>query len=137
MGFIVEVAGIVGAIVALAIARAEYRPVQQVLATVITGSPWLTVISYLVVFLAVWALVWIAARLLRRAARSLLLGPFDRLGGAIIGVLQSVVLIELLLYLGKRVPNVTVHDAIRRSTMAPLFLRVVPYIHHLFPAVPG
>jgi membrane protein required for colicin V production len=135
-GFVVEVATIFGAVVALAIAKAEYSPVRHLLATVAPRSPWLTVISYLAVFLVVWAVIVAVARKIRLLVRLLFLGWLDRLGGAIVGVLQAALLIELLLYLGKRVPNRGLHRFIAHSSLAPNFLHVIPTINRLFPHVP-
>ena len=136
-GFIVEVATILGALVALAVAKAEYVPVRRLLAQVAPHSSWLTVIAYLAVFLVVWGLIIALARVGRRLARLFLMGGFDRLGGAIIGLLQGAILVELLLYLGKRVPNNSLHRSIAHATLAPTFLHLVPFITRLFPHVTG
>jgi membrane protein required for colicin V production len=135
-GFIVTVAGILGALLALAVAKAEYQPVRTFLASFAPHSPWLTVISYLLVFLVVWGLILTLARILRRVVRLLLLGFLDRLGGAIVGVIQNAFLIALLLYLGKRVPNRELVNAIKHSRLAPHFLQLVPTIQGFFPHIP-
>jgi membrane protein required for colicin V production len=135
-GFIMEVALILGAVVALAVAKLAYPDVRHQLSHVAAKSPWLSTISYLGVFLIGWAAIMILARVARRTARLLMLGTFDRLGGAVVGVLQSAILLELLLYLGKRVPNHTLHHAITHSMLGPAFLRIVPVVDRLFPHVP-
>ena len=135
-GFMVTVAGILGALLGFAIAKAQYHPVRDVLASFAPHSPWLTVISYLIVFLVVWGLILTLARVLRRVAHLLLLGPLDRLGGAIVGILQSALLLELLLYLGKRVPNKDLAHAVKHSVLAPSFLKLIPTLHQFFPHIP-
>ena len=135
-GFIVEVAGILGALLAFAVARAEYKPVRHVLASFAPHSPWLTVISYMIVFLVVWGLVLTAARLVRHFARILRLGMLDRIGGAVVGLLQSALVLVLLLYVGKHAPNHALSHAVKQSTLAPTFLRLAPAIHQLFPSIP-
>lgn len=135
-GFIVEVAGILGAILAFAVARAEYRPVRSALSSVLPHTSWLTTISYLIVFLVVWGAILIGARMIRMGIRMLMLGMVDRLGGAIVGVLQSALILELLLYIGKHGPSATVRSAVKQSSLAPTFLSLVPVIHHLFPNLP-
>lgn len=135
-GFIVEAAGILGAIAALAIARLEYPDVRNVLANIAGGSSWLTVISYLLVFVIVWGAILLVARRIRSVIRLLRLGLPDRVGGAVIGFLQGALVIELLLYLGKRGPNQSLRHAITHSTLGPTFLNLLPYLHRLFPHVP-
>lgn len=135
-GFIVEAAGILGAVAALAIARLEYKDVRQVLASFAPQSSWLTVISYLLVFLVVWFAILLVARRLRWLIRLLRLGLPDRIAGAVVGFLQGALVVELLLYLGKRTPNDAIRRSIVHSVLAPTFLNLLPYLHHLFPHVP-
>lgn len=134
-GFIMEVALILGAVVALAIAKLEYPVVRHLLALVAPKSAWLTVISYLIVFLVIWGVIVTLARVVRKAAHLLLLGFADRLGGAVIGLLQGALVVELLLYLGRRVPYHALHHAILQSKLAPAFVHVLPYIDRFFPHV--
>lgn len=135
-GFIVQTATILGSLVALAVARAEYRPVRNALAQWAPHSPWLTAIAYLIVFLVVWSVIVGVAQLVRRVARLLLLGWADRFGGVVVGLLQSALVLELLLYLGKRLPNADLHRLIARSTLAPLFVDIIPFLDKLFPHLP-
>ena len=134
-GFLVEIAAILGVVVALAVAKVGYPVVRALIVTVAAKSAWVTVISYLIVFLAVWGAVITAARLGRRVMRTLLLGGPDRIGGAVIGLLQATLVVELLLYLGKRVPNHTITHAINHSRLGPTFVGILPYIQRLFPHV--
>lgn len=135
-GFILEVAFTLGSFIALWAAKHAYPTVRHLLETVAAKSPWLTVLAYLFVFLLVWAAVVTLARLTRRGARLLFLGWVDRFGGAIIGLLQGAIVVELLLYLAKRVPNHDLHMMIKHSQLAPTFVHAVPYITRLFPQVP-
>lgn len=135
-GFVVEVALILGAVAALAIAKTEYVPVRSALETIASKSPWLTVISYLGVFVVVWSIIVAVARLVRRLMRLLLLGLLDRLAGAVLGAIEGVIVVELLLYLGKRVPSQDLRRLIKQSQLAPNFINLVPYLHNLFPHVP-
>ncbi len=134
-GFIMEIALILGAVVALAVAKLEYPIVRHLLVLVAPKSPWVTVISYLIVFLVIWGVIITLARIVRKAARLLLLGFADRLGGAVIGLLQGALVVELLLHLGRRLPNHPLHHAIVHSKLAPAFVNVLPYIDRFFPHI--
>ena len=136
-GFVVELALLAGGIAALAVARMDYRFVRSALETALPHSPWLTAISYLAIFLVVWTLIVGLARGVRRMLRLLLLGPLDRLAGAVLGLVPAALLVELLLYLGRRLPDRDIHRAIRHSQLAHYFLHVVPYFDRFFPHVPA
>jgi membrane protein required for colicin V production len=135
-GFIMMVAGTVGAIVALAIAKLEYGDVRQMLAGIAGHSPWLTVIAYLLVAVVVWTAIILVARKVRFVARLLFLGWLDRLGGAVFGFLQALILIELLLYFGRNLHNQALHHAVKHSLLGPAFAQAFPYISHWFPHIP-
>jgi membrane protein required for colicin V production len=132
-GFIFEVAAILGAIIAFAVARQEYGDVRTLLSHVAGSSSWLTVISYLLVFLIVWGAIIFLARRLRGLVRMFGLGLLDRLGGAAIGLLQGLLVVELLLYLGKRVPNGPLRHAVNHAALTPTLVQLIPLLHHWFP----
>jgi membrane protein required for colicin V production len=135
-GLIMQVAAILGAFIALAVAKAEYRHFAHFVHTFASSSRWSLVISYLVIFFVVWSLVTLVARVARTAARLLLLGFFDRILGAVLGLLQAAVVVEVLLYLGKRTPSHTLRVAISHSALAPGFTSIIPFLNHLFPQIP-
>lgn len=135
-GFILEIAGIFGAVVALAVARLEFADVRTMLQQVAPHSAWLTIVAYLLVFLVVWGAIIIVARKIRSLVRLMMLGWMDRLGGAVIGLVQGALLVELLLYFTRRVPNGPLRHLANHSTLAPVFLSAMPALNHLLPHVP-
>lgn len=135
-GFVLEVAGILGAIVALGVARVEYADVRTTLQQFAPHSPWLTIVAYVLVFLVIWGAIIIIARKVRSLVRLMMLGWLDRLGGVAIGLVQGALLVELLLYFTRRVPNGELRHLANHSALAPAFLSVMPLLNHLFPHVP-
>lgn len=135
-GFIVELAGMVGAVAALGIARLEYADIRTILEQFAARSPWLTIVAYLLVFLVVWGAIIIVARKLRLLVRLMMLGWLDRLGGAVIGLVQGALLIALLLYFARRVPPTGIRHLANHAALAPIFLSVMPLLGHVFPHVP-
>jgi membrane protein required for colicin V production len=135
-GFIMMVAGTLGAVAALAIAKLEYRDVRQILTGFAGHSPWLTVVAYLLVAVVVWAAIILVARKVRLVARLLFLGWLDRLGGAVFGFLQGLILVELLLYFGRNLHNKPLHHAVKHSLLGPVFAQAFPYVSHWFPHIP-
>lgn len=92
-------------------------------------------VAFVAIFAGVVVLGQVAALLLRRTAAALLLGPFDRLGGAAFGLLKGVVVVEVLLVAVTAFPAATgLTAAVDSSTLAPLFLDVFFVIEPLLPA---
>jgi membrane protein required for colicin V production len=136
-GFILEIAGIFGAFAALGVARLEYADVRSMLEQFAPHSPWLTIVAYLLVFLVVWGAIVIVARKIRSLVRLMMLGWLDRLGGAVIGLVQGALLVALLLYFARRVPQSGLRHLANHSALAPTFLSAVPLLSHVFPHVPS
>ncbi len=135
-GFVVEIAGILGAVAALGVARLEYVDVRTILEQFAAKSPWLTIVAYLLVFVVMWGAIIIVARKLRLLVRLMMLGWLDRLGGAVIGLVQGALLVALLLYFARRVPQTGIRHLANHSALAPIFLSVMPLLSHVFPHVP-
>lgn len=135
-GFIVQIASIVGVVIGLAVARQEYVDVRHAITSVAPHGPWTTVVAYLIVFLVVWTAVVLVARRIRFLVRLMLLGPLDRLGGALIGLLEGIVVAVLLVYVGDRVHNHNLHTAIHQSTLGPRFGQFNRALDRFFPHIP-
>lgn len=135
-GFVLEVAGSLGAVAALAVARLEYPDVRTTLEQLAPRSPWLTIVAYLLVFVVIWGAIIIVARKVRSLVRLMMLGWLDRLGGVAIGLVQGALLVELLLYFTRRVPNGELRHLAHHSALAPVFLSAMPLLNHIFPHVP-
>jgi membrane protein required for colicin V production len=134
-GFILEVATLLGSVAAFAVARQEYPDVRHILSPIAGSSQWLTVVSYLLVFLVVWGAIIFLARRLRRLAHLFGFGLVDRLGGAAIGFLQGLLVVELLLYLGERIPAAGLRHDVKHAALTPTFLQLIPLLHQWFPHV--
>lgn len=140
-GFVMEVAAIVGIGIGLAVARQDYAVVRRFLLQVAGPLPAssnpqiLTVVSYLIVFLIVWGAIILIAGRIRALLHLFMLGWLDRLAGAIVGLLQSAIVVQVLLRLAKRLPNHTLQQSIHHSHLAPSFVHLVPYLDRFLPHV--
>lgn len=90
--------------------------------------------SFVAIFGGVVILGQIGATLVRGAAAVLMLGPVDRLGGALFGFAKGVVFVEVLIIAFAAFPaaaglDVALHD----STLAPVLLEGVPFALRLLP----
>jgi len=91
------------------------------------------VIAFAVIFLAVFGAGQIAAIVLRGVVHALALGPLDRVGGLLFGLLKGVVVIEAALFLFARYQFNAIAAAMESSLLAPVFLRGVPLLLALLP----
>jgi membrane protein required for colicin V production len=135
LGFIVGLAGILGIALAFVVAKVAYGPVHTLLGTVLPHGRGLTAVSYLLIFVVVWWGVMSAARGGRFIVRLFLLGLLDRLAGAILGLIESIAVVELLLYVGKRLHVSTIQKMYVHSQLAPKFLHLLPFIDKFFPHI--
>lgn len=96
------------------------------------------VVRNLVAFVAIFAglivLGQIASIFLRTASSVLFLGPMDHLGGAVFGLIQGVLTVELLLFALTTFPAVPgLNSGLERSTLAPIFIQRIPFFEQLLP----
>ena len=73
------------------------------------------------------------AMFLKRAASLFMLGPWDAMGGAVLGAAKAFVIIELLLIAGISFPDLHVQSDIADSSFAPVFLDALPVLKFLLP----
>ena len=89
--------------------------------------------AFLIIFIAVLGAGQIAAVLLKGVAMALALGPLDRIGGLIAGVLKGIVIVEAVLFLFARYHVTSMVDAMDGSLVTPFFLRGLPFVLTFLP----
>ncbi|MSQ42082.1 MAG: CvpA family protein [Dehalococcoidia bacterium] len=90
--------------------------------------------SFVAIFGGIVVVGQIVAVALRQVARLLLLGPFDRFGGALFGFAKGLVVVEVLLIAASTYPVASGLDAaLRQSALAPVMLDHVPGLLRLLP----
>jgi uncharacterized membrane protein required for colicin V production len=75
----------------------------------------------------------LTASFLKHAASLLLLGAFDAVGGAIIGLIKGFIFVEIALIVGVTFPSLGVEKAIDSSSFAPFFLDALPFLRVILP----
>lgn len=91
-------------------------------------------IAFGAIFAGFAVLGQIVAQLLRSVASVLLLGPLDRLGGALFGFVQAVVMAEFALFAVTAFPAIPgLTQALDQSALAPVFLGWLPLFERLLP----
>lgn len=91
-------------------------------------------IAFAAIFGGLYLVGQILATVLNRTAALLMLGPLDHLGGAVFGLLQGLLLVELALIAVTTFPMASgLTAAVEDSALAPLFLDVAPVLLRLLP----
>jgi len=133
-GLFLQGALIGGAVGGLFVARADYGGATDFLAHFYDRSTALTVVSYALIFILFFLLVGLVAITIRGGMRFFpKLGMFDQLGGAALGGIMGVVLIEALVVLAGESHDPALVASLRQSYLAALFRDLLPGITSLIP----
>lgn len=132
-GLIREVVTIAGAIAAVALAGLLYRDLAPDVALVIDSQATAEVVAFAIIFGAVILASQLVAFFLKQAVSVLMLGALDKIGGAFIGVVKGVILVEIALIVGITFETLGVRNAIEDSGLAPVFLSLLPFLQHILP----
>lgn len=133
-GFIREVITIFSAVVAVALAGLLYEKlaedIQQVAVDNLETSE---IIAFAVIFGAIILTGQLLAMFLKQAASLLMLGLFDSMGGAFIGLIKGFIFVEIALIAGVTFEDLGVREAILDSAFADFFLKVLPVLKYILP----
>ncbi|MFD3163688.1 CvpA family protein [Herpetosiphon sp. NSE202] len=134
-GTIRQLLALAGLITAIAIAGRIYPSVTDLLISLIpaTAPGFISVLAFLLSLLAVTGLVSAIASWLRLKVGLLFLGRTDHVLGAILGLVQAIVLIGAGLAGCVGLPQIGIIDAIQQSTLAEYWGPVVLIIVKLLP----
>jgi len=136
-GLIVAIFSFLGFIIGLAAAVKLSSVVAAYLGRhVFTGSRWLPVISFLLVFIVVILLVGWGARLVRKIVDIAMLGWLDRIGGMVLYMIIYTLIFSVLLFFAVKImwlkASVT-RDSVVYSAIAPWGPRVIDHIGNVIP----
>ncbi|MFA7295934.1 MAG: CvpA family protein [Dehalococcoidia bacterium] len=101
----------------------------------IAGAPEVrNLLAFVAIFGGLIVLGQVLAMVLRTASSLLFLGPIDHLGGAVIGFVQGLLVVELLLFAVTTYPATPgLARALEGSTLAPVFINRIPVFERLLP----
>lgn len=135
-GIVLEIFSLVGLIAGILIASWSYQrlsaPMAGILNRIVTLAPstW-NIISFLLIVIGVMLLAGLAARLIRRTAHTIGLGFFDRLFGALFGLVRGCLIgVSLLMAAAAFLPQST---WIAKSRLTPYFLDGVHAVSFVVP----
>ena len=132
-GMIREVVTIIGAILAVALAGLLYLNLAEDVLVAVDNEQTARIISFAIIFGAVILASQLFAIFLKQAAQLLMLGLFDSIGGAFIGLLKAFIFIEIGLIVAITFPSLHLVDDIENSAFAPFFLDFLPLLKYILP----
>lgn len=111
-GFIKEFFSIIGVFVGFFAALMFYRSVVQLLSAWITNEGYLSVLSFMVIFLFVYVTISVSGVIIKYLLKITILGWVDRIFGAVFGALKggliaAVLLLALITFLPPKTPFIT------------------------------
>ena len=135
VGLIREVVTSVAVVGGAILAGHFYAELAGDIAFAIEDETWREFVAFAAIFVGVVVIGQIAASLLHRASRLLLLGAVDRFGGAAFGFLKGVVIVEVLLLAAITFPvSSAIDQALEDSLIAPVFIDGLPLIQRMLPS---
>ena len=91
-------------------------------------------LAFVAIFAGVTVLGQVIAAMMRTASSLLFLGPIDHVGGALLGFVQGLLVVELLLFAVTTYPATpALARALEGSTLAPVFINRIPVFERLLP----
>jgi membrane protein required for colicin V production len=130
-GFFVEIFSLVGSIVGLFIAAANYGGLSPWVQRVIQNREVANLIAFLIIALLVMLVAGILGRLLRGLFRGVGLGIVDRLLGAVVGLVEGCIVVTLVLM--GMVAFLPRQDWFVSSRLAPVFSTAAHGGSHVVP----
>ena len=134
VGLIREVVTSVAVVAGAILAGNFYAELADDIAFAIEDEMWRKFVAFAAIFVGVVVIGQIAAMLLHRTSRLLLLGSVDRIGGAAFGFLKGIVVVEVLLLAAITFPvSDAIDEAVEHSAIAPVFIDGLPLIQRMLP----
>ncbi len=134
-GLIREVVTLGALIVGVVLAGLFYAELAADIEFLIDDGTVRKLVSFMAILGGVVVLGQVLAAVLRRVASMLMLGPFDRLGGAAFGFAKGFILVQVLLIAVAIFPaSTSVALAVDDAALSPFFLDSVPLVELTLPA---
>jgi uncharacterized membrane protein required for colicin V production len=133
-GMIREVVTILGAIFAVALAGLLYTDLAEDVGVAIDNEQTALIVSFAIIFGAVILATQLLAIFLKQTAQLLMLGIFDSMGGAVIGLMKGFILVEIGLIVAITFQSLHLLDDVEESAFAPLFLDILPFLRYILPS---
>jgi membrane protein required for colicin V production len=132
-GLIREIVTLTAVIAGIVIAGVLYDNLAGDVLVFISNDSAAEAVSFLVLFGAVYIFGQIAAYMLKTGASLLMLGLWDKLGGAVFGLIKGLFIVQVLLLVFAGYPSLGLDGAVQGSELARYFIDDFSFLLHLLP----
>ena len=132
-GLIREIVTLTAVVAGIVIAGTLYDDLASDVLTFIDNDGAAEAVSFLVLFGAVYIFGQIAAYMLKTGASLLMLGVWDRLGGAGFGLIKGLFIVQILLLIFAAYPSLGLEGSVEGSELADYFVDDFSLLLHLLP----
>ena len=127
-GFVTEISTKAGPVLGL-IAAVLFSKTLSGTVAIITGSDnsiWNQIIAFLTIFLIVYLIIFIFQGFLQGGVEKLELQRADSVLGGFLGFAEGILVVLILLFIMNWLPFTAIHDALKNSFFANVFLPLLP-----------
>ena len=132
-GLLRELVTLIAALIGVVLAGLLYDELAADILVMMDNTRSARIAGFLAIFAAVLGAGQIAAVLLKGVAMTLALGPLDRIGGLLLGLLKGIVIVEAILFLFARYHVASMVAAMDGSLVTPFFLHGLPFVLTFLP----
>ncbi len=132
-GLIREIVTLIAVIAGIVIAGTLYDDLAGDVLVFINNDSAAEAVSFLVLFGAVYIFGQIAAYMLKTGASLLMLGLWDKLGGAAFGLIKGLCIVQVLLLVFAAYPSLGLEGAVEGSELARYFVDDFSLLLNLLP----
>jgi membrane protein required for colicin V production len=133
-GLIRELVTLVSVLLGIVIAGALYDNLAKDILVFVDDEDASEAIAFLALFGSVYLLGQIGASLLKTGASLLMLGALDRIGGAVIGFLKGIIVVQVLLLTFAAYPSLGMDETVDNSTLAAWIVDDFSFLLNFLPA---
>ncbi|MFH1625904.1 MAG: CvpA family protein [Pseudomonadota bacterium] len=132
-GLIKEIFTLLALILGVVVATRVYSQGAEILGGVIHNPNAAKIVSFIVIFFLVAALLTVIGIFLRNLIRLIQLGWIDRLGGTLFGFLRGAIIVGVGLVFITRYPILGSEKWVQGASLAPFFLNLIESLWKLVP----
>jgi uncharacterized membrane protein required for colicin V production len=122
-------------LIGILLAGLFYQRLAGDIGLIVSNDTLVRVISLVAIWLATALAGQLLAATLKQTASFFFFGPFDGMGGLILGLLEAFIVVELVLIVAVtfRGESAFIADSLSRSALVPVLLRYFSVLVHLLP----
>ena len=132
-GLIRELVTLAAVMLGIVVAGALYEDLGKDVFVFVDNQSAAEAVSFLALFGSVYLLGQIGAYILKTGAALLMLGPLDHMGGAMVGLIKGLIVVQVLLLVFAAYPSLGLDDAVDNSVVARVIVDDFSFLLNILP----